>query len=149
MEQQDRASTSFEEIVQRAVNVEAKAGQKSSTMIRNSDARCLRGHRPSHNIFLKVQTQETTTKEPRNEESRPKEVNQADGKDSAPPRFDKPVKPTCQEKKKKYQKKKQYRKNSSPATGNNAIEGKKGDGKCYNCQKKGHITRNCPEPPKN
>ena len=33
MEQQDQASTSFEEIVQRIVNAEAKAGLRSSTMV--------------------------------------------------------------------------------------------------------------------
>ena len=47
----------FEEMVQRAVNVEAKAGLKSSTRVRDSDAYCLKGHRPSHNTSLKVQTQ--------------------------------------------------------------------------------------------
>ena len=33
MEQQDRASTSFKEMVQRAVNAEAKAGLRSSTIV--------------------------------------------------------------------------------------------------------------------
>ena len=149
MEQQDRASTSFKEIIQTGVNAEAKAGLRSSTMVRDSDARSSRGHRPSYNTFLKVQTQGTTAKEPRAEELRPKKAKQANGKAPAPPRSDEPVKPTHQEKKKEYRKKKQDRKNSSLATGNNAIEGKKGNEKCYNCQKKGHIARNCSEPPKN
>ena len=149
MEQQDWPSTSFKEIVQRAVNVEAKAGLRSSTMIRNSDARCPKGHRPSYNTSSKVQTQGITVKEPRVKEPRPKEVKQDDGKAPAPPRFDEPVKLTYQEKKKMYQKKKQDRKNSFLTTGNNAIEGTKGDGKCYNCQKKDHIARNYPESPKN
>ena len=56
MEQQNRESIDFEEMVQRAVNAEAKAGLRSNTMVRKSDARCLRGHRPSHNTFSKVQT---------------------------------------------------------------------------------------------
>ena len=56
IEQQDRASTSFEEIVQKAVNTEAKARLRSSTMVWDSDARCSRGHRLSHNTFLKMQT---------------------------------------------------------------------------------------------
>ena len=64
----------FEEMVQKAVNAEAKAGLRSSTMVRELDARCPRGHRPSHNTFLKVQTQETTAKEPYTKESRPKEA---------------------------------------------------------------------------
>ena len=73
-EQQDRESMDFKEMVQRAVNAEAKASLRSSTMVWESDIRCPQGYRPSHNTSSKVQTQETTTKEPRTEESRPKEV---------------------------------------------------------------------------
>ena len=149
MEQQDQASTSFKEIVQRAVIVEAKAGVRSSTIVQDSDARCPRNYRPSHNTSLNVQTRGTTVKEPRAEEPRPKQAKQADGKALAPLRSNEPVKPTCQEKKKEYRKKKQDRKNSSPATRDNAIKSKKGNGKCYNCQKKGYIARNCPELLKN
>ena len=57
MEQQDRESMDFEEMVQRAVNAEAKAGLRSNTMVRESDAYCPRGYRPSHNTSSKVQTQ--------------------------------------------------------------------------------------------
>ena len=56
MEQQDRESIDFEEMVQKAVNAEAKAGLRSSTMVRNLEARCPRGHRLSHNTFSKIQT---------------------------------------------------------------------------------------------
>ena len=44
----------FEEMLQKAVNAEAKAGLKSSTIVRNLDAHCPRGHRLSHNTFLKI-----------------------------------------------------------------------------------------------
>ena len=40
MEQQDREAIDFKEMVQRAVNVEAKAGLRSSAMIRDSDICC-------------------------------------------------------------------------------------------------------------
>ena len=63
MEQQNREFIDFEEMVQKAVNAESKAGLKSSAMVRDSDIRCLRGHRPSNSIVSKVQTQETTTKD--------------------------------------------------------------------------------------
>ena len=56
MEQQDRESMDFEEMVQRAVNAEVKAGLRSSTMVRKSDAYCPKGHCPSHNTSSKVQT---------------------------------------------------------------------------------------------
>ena len=49
MEQQDQTSTSFTEIVQRAINAEAKAGLKSSTIVWDLDARCPKGHHPSYN----------------------------------------------------------------------------------------------------
>ena len=154
MEQQDRASTSFKEMVQRAVNAEAKAGLKSSIMVRDADSRCPRGHCPSQNTSTKVQTQGLTAKKSKPEESRPKKLKLADGKTSALPRTDEPGKTSHQDKKKKYLKKKLDRKNSTLATEDNAIEGEKkrndrGDGKCYNCQKKGHFARNCLEPPKN
>ena len=81
IEQPDWASTSFKEMVQRAVNVEAKAGLKSSTMVWDLDARCPRGHRLSHNISSKVQTHGSR------DLSRPKETKPKDPK-SAPSRDD-------------------------------------------------------------
>ena len=78
MEQQDRESTNFEKMVQRAVNAEVKAGLRSSTMVRKSDARCPRGHRPSHNTFSKVQTQGSSHKcSPRSKEPKPKDLKPA------------------------------------------------------------------------
>ena len=123
-------------------------------MIRNADFRCLRNHYLSQNTFTKMQTQRLTAKKSKPKESRPKDFKPANGKTSAPPHTDKPKKTSRQNKKKEYLKKKQDRKNSTPATGDNAIEGEKkrnnrGDRKCYNCQKKSHFARNCPEPPKN
>ena len=47
----------FEEMVQWAVNAKAKAGLRSSIIVQDSNVHCSRGHRPSHNTFLKVQTQ--------------------------------------------------------------------------------------------
>ena len=61
--------TSFKEMVQRVVNVEVKKGLRSSIMVWNADFCCPRGHRPSHNIFAKVQTQDLTAKESKPEES--------------------------------------------------------------------------------
>ena len=54
MKQQDQASTSFKKIVQKVIKVDAKVGLRSSIMIRDSDARCFMGHRPSHNSSSKV-----------------------------------------------------------------------------------------------
>ena len=150
-------------MVQKAVNTEVKAGLRSSIMVRKSDARCPRGHCPSHNTSSKVQTQGIIAKEPHTKESRLKVTKQADGKAPAPPRSKsiEPGKTFRTDKRREYlekKKKKLDRKNNTPATGNNANaikvgEKKKrddqGDGRCYNCQKKGHFSRNCLEPSKN
>ena len=83
IEQQDRESMDFEEMVQKTVNAEAKAGLRSSTMVRESDAHCPRGHRPSQNTSSKVQTQGTIAKEPRSKESKPKDPKLAPLRDNA------------------------------------------------------------------
>ena len=69
MEQQDRVSTSFKEIVQKAVNIEAKADLKSSIMVRHIDSCCPRSHCLSQNISIKVQIQGLTVKKSKPEES--------------------------------------------------------------------------------
>ena len=81
MEQQDRESMDFEEMVQRAVNAEVKAGLRSSTMVRESDARCPKGHRPSSS---KVQTQGSNHKaSSRSKEPKPKNPKLAPSRDNA------------------------------------------------------------------
>ena len=72
MEQQNRESMDFEEMIESTVNAEAKAVLRSSTMVRDSDIRCPRGHRSSNNTTAKVQTQ--GTKDSPSEEPKIKEV---------------------------------------------------------------------------
>ena len=74
MEQQDRESINFEEIVQKTVNAKAKTGPKSSTMVQNSDIRFCRSHRPFNSTGSKVQTQGTTAKDSNLEEPKVKEA---------------------------------------------------------------------------
>ena len=84
IKKQDREFTNFEEMVQRAVNAEANASLRSSTMVRDSDVRCLKGHRPSYNTFSKVQTQGSSHKDsPRSEEPKPKDLKPAPSRDNA------------------------------------------------------------------
>ena len=99
MKQQDQASTSFKEIIQRVVNAKVKAGLRSLTMVWELDARYFKSYRLSYNTFSKVQSQKTIAKESRTKESRPKKVKQADSNAPALPRPDEPVKLNCQEKK--------------------------------------------------
>ena len=54
MEQQDRKSINFKEMIQRAVNTEVKAGLKSSIMVRDSDICCLKSYCLSSSIAPKV-----------------------------------------------------------------------------------------------
>ena len=54
IEQQDRESIDFKEIVQRTVNAEAKAGLRSSTIVRGLDIRYPRGHRYSNTTASKL-----------------------------------------------------------------------------------------------
>ena len=74
MEQQDRESINFEEMMQKAVNAKAKADLRSSTMIRNSNICYPRGHCPLNSTASKVQTQGTTAKDSHQEEPKVKEV---------------------------------------------------------------------------
>ena len=108
-------------MVQKVVNAEAKAGLRLSIMVQDTDSRCLRGYCPSQNTSIKVQTWGSTAKEFKPKESRPKDLNLLDGKTPALPCTDEPGKTFRQDKKKEYLKKKRNRKNSTPATRDNAI----------------------------
>ena len=154
MEQQDREAIDFEEMVQKVVNADAKAGLRSSAMVRDSDIRCPRSQRPSNNTASKVQTQGTSAKKPRPKESRPKEAVPAKGKAPAPPRTN-AAESSEQGKKDRKNKKRRFqeRKKQTPATGTNVTDArlkkKYLDITYYNCDKKGHYSKSCPEPPKN
>ena len=82
MEQKDRESMDFEEMVQQAVNTKAKVGLRSSTMVRDSDAYCSKSHRLSHNTFSKVQTQGSKDSS-RSEEPKLKDLKSASLYDDA------------------------------------------------------------------
>ena len=160
MEQQDREAMKFGEMVQRAVNVEAKAGLKSSAMVQDSDIRYLRGYRPSSSIAAKVQTQGTFAKEPHPEEFKTKEAKLAKGKAPALLRIN-VVESSEQGKKDRKDKKWRFRERrkwseDTPATSHNTIDASKKKKKnrdcdisrvtCYNYNKKGHFANICTEP---
>ena len=135
----------FEEMVQRAVNAEAKAGLRSNTMVRESDAGCPRGQRPSHNISSKMQIQGTTAKEPYSEEPKPKDPKPAPSCDNA-------TEPAKKEDRK--EKKKRLRNQRRECTGeqtpatrvNTEAPKKKLKVRCFNCNKKGHYANECTKP---
>ena len=153
MEQQDRESMDFEEMGQRTVNAEAKAGLRASTMVQDSDIRCPRGYRPSNSTAAKVQTQGTKDshpEEPKVKEIRPTLFRAEASKLSEQARKEK--------KKKKHQERQD--KNQTPASTANATEVQQKKKKknqdrdvstvtYFNCNKKGHYASTCTEPPKN
>ena len=61
-------------MMQNAINVEAKGGLKSSTIVQDSNIHCPRGHRSSNSIALKVQIQKTIAKNSHLEEPKIKIV---------------------------------------------------------------------------
>ena len=151
IEQQDRESMNFEEMVQRVVNVEAKVGLRSSTMVKDSDIRCPKGHRPFNITISKVHTLETTAKDFQPEEPKVKKVK------STLSRAVKANKPSDQVRKKKKSKRhpqRQDKKEQTSASTTNATEVQQKKKKknwdrniskviCYNCNKKSHYANTC------
>ena len=141
IKQQDWEAMDFEEMVQKVVNVETKAGLRSSAMVRDSDIRCFRGHYPFNSTASKVQTQGTSAKKPRPEESRTKEAKPAEKKAPAPPRTN-AVESSEQSKKDRKDKKRRFRERrerseETPATEvNTEAPKKKFKTRCFNYNKK-------------
>ena len=150
MEQQDWESVSFEEMVQRAVNVEAKAGLRSTIMIQDLDIRCLWDHHPSNNTASKVQTQGTAAKD----SSLLEELKTKDPKSiSLHDKLAEPAKKENKQKKFKRQWERTREPKETPAIDNNTVDAAKKKKKrdtskvtCFNCNKKGYYASNCTKP---
>ena len=160
MEQRGWEFDSFEKLVEKAVDAKAKTALRPRSYARETDQYCLRGSRPS---AAKASTQGQPMKGPRVEEpkSRPQE-----SKTPAPQRFDsaETSEKARKEKKKNNRRNKRDRRareGSTPAIEVNTTDAdgskKKKNGSnrrdpsevvCYNCNKKGHYSNKCSEPPK-
>ena len=145
IKQQDQASTSFEEIVQKAVNAKAKVGLRSSTIVRNLNACCPRSHRSSYNTLLKVQTQSSKDFFC-SKELKPKNLKSALPYDN----MAEPAKKQGEMKKRSWRQKRKHtreRKEQFLATNVNIKASKKKiKTRCFNCNKKGHYINNCTKP---
>ena len=161
IEQDNSQLIDYEELVLKAVRVEAKAGLCPSSYVRKTDLDCLRGNQSAHTTVHKVQIK-GAGKDYRGDDSKaskgsthtPASASTQDSKPSDKARKDK--------KKKYYQDKrdsKEPKDSTTPAFGVNMAEvGGKGRRKnkrdvseitCFNCNKKGHYSNKCPELPKN
>ena len=152
IEQQDRESMDFEEMVQKAVNAEAKAGLRSSIIVRDSDAGFLRGHRLSHNTSSKVQTQGSKDSFC-SQNPKPTDPKPAPSCDNA---AESAKKEDRKDKKKKLRNRRREWNKQTPATGDNTEALKKKKKRhdpskvmCFNCDKKGHYASDCTKPSKN
>ena len=150
IEQQDRKSVNFEEIVQKAINVEAKAGIRSTIIVWDSDICCSQGHCSSNNTALKLQTKGITAKD----SSRPEEPKTKDLK-SVPPRDNtaQPAKKEDKQKRFKCQWERTRKTKRIPVTSNNTGNAAKKKKKCdtskityFNCNKKSHNASNYTKP---
>ena len=137
-------------MVQKAVNAEAKAGLRSTIMVRDLDIRCPRSHRPSNNTASKMQIQGIAAKD----FSRSKKPKSKDPK-SVPP-CDNPAEPAKKEdKQKRFKCQREHIRGPKKtlATGNNTVNIAKKKKKCntskitcFNCDKKGHYASNYTKP---
>ena len=140
----------FEEIVQKAVNVKAKAGLRSTIMIWDSNICCPRGYYLFNNTASKVQTQETIAKD----FSRPEKSKIKDSK-SVPPcdGLAEPAKKENKQKKFKHQRKYTKEPKKTSAISNNIVNAVKKKKKhntnkitYFKYNKKSHYASNCTKP---
>ena len=157
MEQRGREKDSWEELVEKAIDAEAKASLQPPSFLREMDQRCPRGNRPAHITMAKSQA--SATWDPRDD---PSEKTQTQASSTWDP-WDEPsekaqYKPThssrsengetsgrkARKEKKKHRRQKQARKDPTPATSRARKD--LSHITCFNRDQKGHYATKCPEP---
>ena len=146
-------------LIRKTTAAEEKTRGRPALQIKKVDQYCPRGHRPSLQANKHQQEKEQGQghiKDPRQQEPKPSssapqphqrnEANRSEGKKF---RRDKKLR-RRQEQKEQSNSRENLAAGSTSATGANSSSGlkKKENSKivCYNCNKKGHISRNCSEP---
>ena len=155
MEQRGRENDTWEELVKKTIEVEAKVSLLPSPFVRDMDQRCPQCNRPA----TMSKSQASSTRDPRDEPS----LDKALASNKPPHSLRSENGDTSDKKARKEKKKKQRRrdaeqagKDPTPATGVNASSTKTHPRRkdpslitCYNCNKKGHYADHCSEPRKN
>ena len=150
MDNRNRELDSWDEVLEKAIEAEAKASLQPASSVREMDSRCYRGRRP-------VKKDET---------SAPSKFSRDDNREKAKPADTQPSSSTAgsppsnrgQQKNRGNRRgpRSGRRDGGTPATGVNATEVRKQDQrpekrqdlsqiKCYNCQKMGHYATKCPD----
>ncbi len=152
MDQRERELDNWEELVQKAVEAEAKARLQPAFILCEMDRGCPRGNRPTQVTMSKIQA--TATCDPRDEPiasvegtqiSEPKLFYSNTSRSQSPKsttshsRTDKP------DKKSRRQQKKQHRLEQ----GRNLARKNLSHIICFNCDKRGHYADKCTEPKAN
>lgn len=121
IEQRGRELYCWEEMIEKAVDAETKAGLQPTSYIRKMDQRCQRGNRPAHVTAAKAQAQGSSMKDPRVEEPKPGPRESKATNPQPPESAETSEKARMEKKKKKWQKEKRDKKDATtPATGANA-----------------------------
>ena len=87
MEQHGRELDSWDELVEKAIEVEAKASLQPPSIIREMDQRCPRGNHPAHTTVAKSPAQASLTRDPRDEPSASSEKTKAQNHEALAPTF--------------------------------------------------------------
>ena len=157
IEPRSQEYNSWNELVKKTIAAEAKANLQPFYYSRDMDNCCPKGNRPSHTILSKYQSSHNDhleKKKPQNLQVQ-KKSTQPPSSDSSQLNNDNfAEKKARKEKIKKFRLEQAWKDSSTPATGLNTTSTNTNGGRdlsqivCYNCNKKKHLLRNCPEPKK-